>query len=235
MTKIGYNVITKTYKDIHNNDVVILLNRKSFNDKSEKIFNEKTFWERTVSIVKTGAKNLITELIVSIPLILKCILGYAVASGFEQAIENPECITDGQNNVLKAMDKTNKELNSKEIELDENGKVKKNSNFYTIEESMEIINRNMNPSANKGAGAFNEFARSEIMKNAKARDQKTGELVNVYGAHYNKTNHGAADISNGTRTIFNGKKYETEKLSDTEYLYEIQKQCGKIGDEIFAL
>ena len=44
-----------------------------------------------------------------------------------------------------------------------------------------------------------------------------------------------SDISNGTRTIFNGKKYETEKLSDTEYLYEIQKQCGKIGDEIFAL
>lgn len=230
--KIGYGVVERTYKDIHNNDVAILIDREAFNKKMEKLFNEQTFLEKCWTIFKSGTKSLIAELFASIPLILKCVTGYVIASGFEEAINDPEFLTDAQKKTLAAADKTNNELGAKSFEYDENEKVKPNSNFYTQEQTMARINKNFS-AANGGPGAFNMFTRSEIMKGWLARQSDNGEkLANVYGTHYNKTNHGQADLVSGTRTRFVSNadgtdgKYVEEKLSETEFLYELQRQTG---------
>lgn len=61
----------------------------------------------------------------SIPLILKCVLGYAVASAFDQVTKDPRCLLDAQKNSLKKADDVIKDL----------GKGK-----LTQEQSMQIIN-----------------------------------------------------------------------------------------------
>lgn len=77
----------------------------------------------------------------------------------------------------------------------------------------------------KSAPTLNEFLRSETMKANKTYDPKTKKWYSTYGEHYNRTNHGAADLINGTRTKFdtNAGKYVTEKLSPTEHWLETQK------------
>ena len=228
--KIGYGVVERTYKDIQGNDVAILIDREAYNKKTEELFGEQDFLEKCWTIFKSGAKNLIIELFASIPLILKCVTGYALASGFEEAVKDPQFLTDAQKKTLNAMDETNNELGGKKFERDENGKIIPNSNFYTQEQTMARINKNMSQ-ANGGPGTLNMFARSELMKGWVAR-QEDGSLANVYGTHYNKTNHGAADLMNGTRTRFQSNadgtdgKYVTEKLSETEFLHELNQQYG---------
>jgi hypothetical protein len=233
VAKIGYGVVERTYKDIHDNDVIILIDRASFNEKTKKLFNEQSFLEKCWTIFKSGTKSLFSELVASIPLILKCVTGYAIASGFEEAINDPTFLTDAQQKTLAAMDKTNKELGAKGFEYDDKGKVIPGSNYCTQEQSMAIMN-NTTGQTNGGPGQYNMFARSELMKGWMAR-QEDGKLANVYGVHYNKTNHGAADLTDGTRTIYksnadgNDGKYVQEKLSESEFYHELQQQTGMNG------
>lgn len=228
--KIGYGVVERTYKDIQGNDVAILIDREAYNKKTEELFSEQDFLEKCWTIFKTGAKSLVLEMFASIPLILKCLTGYALASGFEEAIKDPQFLTDAQKKTLSKMDDTNNELGGKTFERDKNGKIIPNSNFYTQEQTMARINRKMSQ-ANGGPGVLNMFARSELMRNWVAR-QEDGSLRNVYGTHYNKTNHGMPDLATGTRTRFESNadgtdgRYVIEKLSETEFLHGMNQVYG---------
>lgn len=230
VAKIGYGVIERTYKDIKGRDVAILIDREAYNKKTKQLFGQQDFLEKCWTVFKSGAKNLIIEMFASIPLILKCVTGYAIAAGFEAAINDPKFLTEAQKKTLDAMEETNNELGGKTFERDSDGKIIPNSNFYTQEQAMARINRNMSQ-ANGGPGLLNKFGRSELMKNWQAR-QPDGKLANVYGTHYNITNHGQADLLTGTRTRFKPNadqtdgKYVTEKLSETEFLYELNHQYG---------
>lgn len=213
VVNIGYNVATKTYKDIHDNDVVILLDRAAFKENTEKIFDKKTFWEKALQIIKSGSKNLITELIASIPLIFKCVFGYAIASGFEQAIDDKTFLTDAQKKTIENADKLQNELG--DATLTHEQALQKIGNAFSYEKG--------------GAPTFDLLMRHIFMNNTVTYNKETGKWENVAGKHWNTTNHGQADIINGTRTRFdyNSGKYETEKLSDTEFIYEVKSQFNK--------
>lgn len=212
VAKIGYNVVTKTYKDIHDQDVIILIDRETFNDKSKKLFGNKSIWEKAWTIVKSGSKNLVIELIINLPLILKCVFGFAIASGFEAAINNPHLSTNAQDESEKIKNDVIQKLGE---------------NVLTQEQAMQIINNGFQYNG-KSAPTLDMINKSFVMRNTEAFNKETGKLENVYATHYNKTNHGAADLFKGSRTTFDDKKaeYVTEKLSPTEYLYEMQKQWG---------
>lgn len=230
VAKIGYGVVERTYKDIKDNDVAILIDREAFNKKSKELFSEQDFLEKTWTIFKSGTKAIFAELIASIPLILKCVTGYAIATGIEETIKDPVYLSSSQKKTLQFMGDVNNELGKGHIKTDT--------------QIMAHINQIYQCG---GPGAFNMFARSNLMK-----------AWDVYGSHYNKTNHGAVDIFNGTRTTFKGNaasrdlkevsnadgkgthfefnknsdgEYVTEKLSPTEFWYEIQKQTG-MGESI---
>ena len=208
---IGYGTVTRTYKDIHDQDVCILLDREAFNRKTEKLFGEKNFWEKAFDIVKTGAKNLVLEIISEIPLILKCILGYAIATGFEQACRDPEFLTDAQKNSFDKADKIINDLGDSKL---------------THEQAMQIVNKNFQEDG-KSASALNMLNRSNIMDNTVTYDPKTKTWDNLSAKHYNITNHGAMN-ADGTQTKFDNASgtYKTEKLSETVYFQKLHEEYG---------
>ena len=211
IAKIGYDTVKNTYKDIHDQDVCVLIDRAKFNKECGKLFSQKNFWEKAWTIVKTGAKNLVFALLSEIPLILKCVLGYAVASGFDQAIKDPQFLTEAQKESLDKADKVIGKLGDSTL---------------THEQAMQTINQGFQYDG-KSAPTMDMLLRSEIMKNNSTYDPKTKTWVNTYGKHYNTTNHGAMELD-GTRTRFDTEagKYVTEKCSPTEYLYNLQQEYG---------
>ena len=211
VAKIGYNTVMETYKDIHDQDVCVLIDRNSFNEKSKKLFGEKNFWEKAWEIVKTGTKNLIFETLSSIPLILKCIFGYCITVGFEEAIKDPMFLTNAQKESLDKTDKVINQLGDPNL---------------THEQAMQIINKGFRPNG-KSAPTLDMLLRGEIMRATTTYNKETGKWENVYATHYNKINHGAMELD-GTRTTFDDDKgkYETEKCSPTEVLYNLQHEYG---------
>ena len=165
VAKIGYNVVTKTYKDIHDQDVCVLIDRESFKKNTEKLFNQKNLWEKALTIVKTGAKNLIFEILSEIPLILKCCFGYAIASGFEQAVADPQFLTDAQKASDEKADKVIKKLGEGGIAM-------------THEQAMQTINKGFQYDG-KSAPTIDMMNRSAIMMNNSTYDPKTKTWVNT--------------------------------------------------------
>lgn len=232
VAKIGYGIVERTYKDIKGNDVAILIDREAFNKKSAKLFSEQSFLEKSWTIIKSASQAIVAEFFASIPLILKCLTGYIVTEAIMEATKNPKFLTTHQEQVLERMDEVTDWYGNKKPEIDpKTGKVKKGSAFYTQEEVMAMLNEYFSSARLAHTSIFSMFARNEMMRNMLARDEN-GNVSNVYGTHYNITNHGAPDLAKGIRTRFNGKKYVEEKLSPTEGFAEAMRQMqGGIGYE----
>ena len=221
VAKIGINVVTKTYKDIHDQDVCILLDKEAFNQSSKKIFSKQSFLQKVWTIIKTGTKNLIVESIAAIPLILKCVAGYAVCTGFQQAIENPKALaTSAQEIAQKYADKALKEIGEK-------GK------YLTLEDALEIINRNYKEGVS--AGAAPELLRqllNTIEDNTKVQVGKWAG-ASAAGARRSETNHGQVDLMDGSRTtVDDNGKFVKEKVSSTEYAAALDKLTGVYGNTL---
>ena len=225
IAKIGAGVYKGVKEDIKDHDIKILIDTKKFNDESAKLFSQKSFFSRLGFILKSGVKNTIAQGIIAAPLIMKCIFGYAVVNGFDEARKDIKENGHLSPHVKKALDRA------------ENTAIQVANEAKSEEEALKIISDNYDHPGEDEDQLTNWIAKSElVLRRAKYENPETGKMENLNYFGSNEADKGKVlNNDDGGTWVGGSKTYRhfdrsTGKYVDTEVNNDAQEAARRLGN-----